>query len=731
MKKKLLTRTLLVFALILSMLVCAIPKDTVQAANVTNKKVRKVLKKNIKNKFCKYAFSDLDKDGFDELVVIKYDGPFEEDIVYYNMSVLIYKYSGGKSTLIYSFENKMYDACDTYLNLYYEDTCYLNLNMHTEGYGEDYWYYKYSDGDFKELCNINICEGEETKYYLPEEVATTKKKVNRILKEFPKEDSKLEIKLKLSNKKLAKKFNEEYLTAIIPELSKDKESVVSEIKDIDGNGYVDLVLKDASGERRIYSIDFETNGLRVLEFVDNVTDDSEEVREYVKENYPELIELADEGAISFSAEYERDTIKLGSWDMEYIEKKGEGEDAKNVIVTDGVKEDIEWDVLGYSEDGQYAYAISKHILFDRKFNDIRGKVDFNVSSLCKYLNSDFYENAFSESEKELIADSSADDQNFKVIILNTNELRKYYNYSYPIRAKERIGTYINGIAGEWWTRTNGRPYNDDYESYGASKASLKRTVLWNGSIDATNNPANEYDNAGLSVASSCGVRPYITIRLTPELIEANNLTAGKVNSNLKKVFVVLGTHKISESTSVPMEWEILDYDKESGKMLCVSRYIENKIAYDQKENNSEISWKDCTLRNWLNSDFYENAFNKKEKALIDVATYSDEEDIEDKVFILSETEVEKYYPITDTDSKLDRICALRDGGSRKWWLRTPDEERGIPSSKVALIDGLGDIVVLNADTANWGSYAEGHYYNDYDISVYDNTVRPAIYIKLK
>ena len=52
MRKRLLARTLLVFALILSMLVCAIPEEGAQAAKVTNKKVQKVLKKNIKNKFC-------------------------------------------------------------------------------------------------------------------------------------------------------------------------------------------------------------------------------------------------------------------------------------------------------------------------------------------------------------------------------------------------------------------------------------------------------------------------------------------------------------------------------------------------------------------------------------------------------------------------------------------------------------------------------------------------------
>ena len=734
MRKKLLARILLVFALILSILVCTIPEDSAHAAKVTNKKVQKVLKKNLKNKFCKYAFLDLDKDGLDELISYQYEGPYclSKEEEHYTIYIEIFKYSGGKSKVIFSNEYLMFNNnYDISFNLYYKDNCYMNITYQEEGYAGDCEYYMLSKGTFQGFCFKTAESDDEYSYYLSDWTPTTEKKFNKTLKKFPGDDSKLEIKLKLSDKKTAKKFVKEYLTAMIPVLSEGKESVISEVKDSNGDGFADLKLKYASGESVIYSMDLEYDSLRLLQYTD-VSDNSEEVREYVKENYPGLMKLADEGLISFSAEYERDTFKLGNWDMEYWEKSPESseKDPKYVLVTDGIKEDIEWDVLGYSEDGQYAYAISRYILFNRQFNDKKAKVNFSNSTLCKYLNGEFYENAFSESEKELIGDSSANSQNHKVTILTVNDMRLFWNYDMEIASKERVATYIDGETGSWWTRSDGAKYNDDYESY-KSNQSMKRPVLYDGSIESTRNGHNEEDDVGLFVNSSCGVRPYITVRLTPEFIEANNLSVGKVKPNLKKVFVIFGTHNISETSSVQMEWEILDYDEESGKTLLASRYIEKIIAYDDKENVTETTWKDCTLRKWLNSEFYEEAFSKDEKALIAANTYSEGEDMEDNVFILSYSEVEKYYPITNAGSIIDRICALRNGASRDWWLRTPDEESGITSAYVALITADGGSCKPYAELANEGFCDESLWDDDYDYGIFDHAVRPAIYLKTK
>ena len=43
---------------------------------MTNKKAQKILKKKIKNKFCKYMFADIDNDKIDEMFVLGFSGKF-------------------------------------------------------------------------------------------------------------------------------------------------------------------------------------------------------------------------------------------------------------------------------------------------------------------------------------------------------------------------------------------------------------------------------------------------------------------------------------------------------------------------------------------------------------------------------------------------------------------------------------------------------------------------------
>ena len=67
----------------------------------------------------------------------------------------------------------------------------------------------------------------------------------------------------------------------------------------------------------------------------------------------------------------------------------------------------------------------------------------------------------------------------------------------------------------------------------------------------------------------------------------------------------------------PIEWIVLS--KNDKEMLVLSRY-----ALDHKPYNEEfvdkITWEECTLRKWINDDFYNAAFNKTEKNLIETKT---------------------------------------------------------------------------------------------------------------
>lgn len=101
----------------------------------------------------------------------------------------------------------------------------------------------------------------------------------------------------------------------------------------------------------------------------------------------------------------------------------------------------------------------------------------------------------------------------------------------------------------------------------------------------------------------------------------------------------------------PIEWYVLD--KSGGQMLLVSvKILDNQIygVYD-----SGVSWETCTLRNWLNNDFYNAAFSVNEKMLI-ADSYvvnannphygtSAGNDTIDKVFCLGFGELETYFHI--------------------------------------------------------------------------------------
>ncbi|MBQ6846435.1 MAG: hypothetical protein IJO61_04820 [Oscillospiraceae bacterium] len=137
-----------------------------------------------------------------------------------------------------------------------------------------------------------------------------------------------------------------------------------------------------------------------------------------------------------------------------------------------------------------------------------------------------------------------------------------------------------------------------------------------------------------------------------------------------------------------IRWRILE--ENDGEMLVVS-----EKGLDAKSYNEEyvpVTWETCTLRTWLNEEFYNEAFSDDEKQMIKKVTLTNDDgglytrvdggnDTEDKVFLLSLSEVEKYF-----GSNEDRICETTDYAMKNsthystegilpcvWWLRTPGD----------------------------------------------------------
>ena len=66
-----------------------------------------------------------------------------------------------------------------------------------------------------------------------------------------------------------------------------------------------------------------------------------------------------------------------------------------------------------------------------------------------------------------------------------------------------------------------------------------------------------------------------------------------------------------------IEWIVLD-KKEDGSLFVMSKYGLDMQPYHSED--AEVTWETCSLRKWLNNDFYNAAFTKAEKEKIQTTT---------------------------------------------------------------------------------------------------------------
>lgn len=165
-----------------------------------------------------------------------------------------------------------------------------------------------------------------------------------------------------------------------------------------------------------------------------------------------------------------------------------------------------------------------------------------------------------------------------------------------------------------------------------------------------------------------------------------------------------------------LQWVVLKV--ESGKALLVCTEVLDVQPFD---NTGKSSWKDSSIRYWLNHDFYDFAFTDEEKAIILTASVKNGEteknsssrsgsnDTEDKIFLLSEAEYKRYigndfrnkFPYTDYAKALaDKT--FRSTGS--WWLRSPGKKDGDVCSVDGTIGSTNSKNINGVCPAMWIDY---------------------------
>ena len=153
-------------------------------------------------------------------------------------------------------------------------------------------------------------------------------------------------------------------------------------------------------------------------------------------------------------------------------------------------------------------------------------------------------------------------------------------------------------------------------------------------------------------------------------------------------------------------WRVLKI-KDGKALLLSDRIIENR---KYNESNTNVTWETCTLRRYLNEEFY-NSFSASEKAMIAETRISNNKnprygtnggnDTNDKIFLLSLEEVVKYFGdsgqlnnISERKSLSDQYNSARiaqdgRGTATWWWLRSPGSFSAYAAN--VLYDGTVDV----------------------------------------
>ena len=190
--------------------------------------------------------------------------------------------------------------------------------------------------------------------------------------------------------------------------------------------------------------------------------------------------------------------------------------------------------------------------------------------------------------------------------------------------------------------------------------------------------------------------------------------------------VYFGSYEQDNNTSngkEDVEWIVLA--KEDNKVLVISKYALDCQQYNT--SYTDVTWKSCSLRKWLNNTFLNTAFSAEEQALIQNTTVSADKNPQcstnpgnattDKVFLLSINEAEKYFSSDNARACKPTKYAVANGanvnsdnGNYWWWLRSP----GAYQDFAAYVNYVGS-VIYRGDAVDF----------DFD------AVRPALWIALE
>ena len=183
-----------------------------------------------------------------------------------------------------------------------------------------------------------------------------------------------------------------------------------------------------------------------------------------------------------------------------------------------------------------------------------------------------------------------------------------------------------------------------------------------------------------------------------------------------------------------IEWIVLEVKEGQAKLL--SRYALDAQPFNTEE--ADVKWESCSLRTWLNTDFFDTAFSDAEQACLCTVTVPAVKEYEtspdpgndtrDRVFLLDVYESERLFP-----EREQMICTATDyartvpgfhpqeDGAADWLLRSPGSKAGEAAyvtyygsvttlyNKVQTVKGIRPVIVADLSGMDSGKVTAGVY----------------------
>ena len=190
------------------------------------------------------------------------------------------------------------------------------------------------------------------------------------------------------------------------------------------------------------------------------------------------------------------------------------------------------------------------------------------------------------------------------------------------------------------------------------------------------------ESSGFSYTTGANqTNPTTTWNTESDIDEVSSKTTTR-NLSVGEMFT-FGKYKQGKYGGVePIKWQVLDI--KDGKALVISEKLLDYIPYNEEEKS--VTWENCSLRKWMNDDFYNIAFSSNEQKEIALVTNVNPDnpnfgtnggnDTQDRIFALSIDEAKKYFPSDKSRIAYTTEYAHSKGedyenGAEVWWLRSP------------------------------------------------------------